>query len=139
MAIKVEQICVARGIKMTEQRKLILSVIEKGHPDVEELYQRANKLDSRISLATVYRTINTLVEHDILTKLEFGEGRARYEILCDSKDHHHHLIDVESGKIIEFFDEELEVIKEKIAHRLGYKLVDHKLELYGIKIEKELK
>lgn len=139
MKLPIEKVCAARGMKITGQRRLILKVIAEAtdHPDVEELYSRANQLDSRISLATVYRTVNTLLEYGLLVKLEFGEGRARYEVVDDNVDHHHHLIDLESGKIIEFEDAELESIKERIAKRLGYKLVSHRLELYGIPFDKD--
>ncbi|MBS0235745.1 MAG: transcriptional repressor [Proteobacteria bacterium] len=137
MGVSIERICVAYGMKMTEQRRLVLKVIEESndHPDVEELYKRAYKLDEKISLATVYRTIASLLEYGLLSKLELEDGRARYELVQNDGDHHHHLIDLESGKIIEFYNEELERIKEEIAQRLGYKLIRHRLELYGVPLE----
>lgn len=127
---------VAKGLRMTEQRKIVAKVIaaSNDHPDVEELYARAAKVDARISLATVYRTVKLFEERGLLEKLEFGDGRARYE---DSlRDHHDHLIDVSSGKVIEFVDKDIEELQERIAARLGYRLIGHRLELLGVPIKK---
>jgi Fur family transcriptional regulator, ferric uptake regulator len=127
---------VAKGLRMTEQRKIVAKVIaaSNDHPDVEELYARAAKVDAKISLATVYRTVKLFEESGLLEKLEFGDGRARYE---DSlRDHHDHLIDVNSGKVIEFVDEDIEALQERIAARLGYRLIGHRLELLGVPIKK---
>tara|TARA_B110000444_G_C18632969_1_gene497746 strand:- start:180 stop:557 length:378 start_codon:yes stop_codon:yes gene_type:complete len=119
---------------MTEQRRVVAQVLETSHdhPDVEELYARALKLDPRISIATVYRTVKLFEEAGILEKLEFGDGRARYEDA--ERDHHDHLIDMQTGQVIEFVDPEIELLQEKIAQRLGYNLKDHRLELYGVPI-----
>lgn len=127
--------CEAKGLRMTEQRRTIAKVLQdsKDHPDVEELYARASALDSGISLATVYRTVKLFEEADILDKLEFGDGRARYEDA--ERDHHDHLIDLHSGEVIEFMDPEIEQLQEKIAAKLGYRLKGHKLELYGVPIK----
>ncbi len=125
--------CEAAGLRMTEQRRTIAAVLEAAtdHPDVEELYKRAAAADPRISLATVYRTVKLLEETGILEKHEFGDGRARYENA--DQDHHDHLIDMQSGEVIEFLDPEIEALQEKIAAKLGYKLIGHRLELYGTK------
>lgn len=127
--------CEAKGLRMTEQRRTIAKVLQdsKDHPDVEELYARASALDSGISLATVYRTVKLFEEADILDKLEFGDGRARYEDA--ERDHHDHLIDLHTGEVIEFMDPEIEQLQEKIAEKLGYRLKGHKLELYGVPIK----
>ena len=127
-----EQQCVARGMRMTDQRRLIAQIIQNAHdhPDVEELYRRAVKLDERISLSTVYRTLNLFEEAGLVTRHDFKDGRARFEPIPD--EHHDHLIDVRSGRVIEFRNEEIEAIQELIARRLGYKLVDHRLELYAV-------
>lgn len=124
--------CEAKGLRMTEQRRTIAAVLEDSddHPDVEELYARASAADPRISLATVYRTVKLFEEAGILEKLEFGDGRARYEDA--EREHHDHLIDIQSGEVIEFVDEEIEALQEKIAAKLGYELRGHKLELYGV-------
>ncbi len=137
MKTSFEAICQNKGLKLTDQRKLVAKALSESidHPTVEELHQKATKLDSNISLATVYRTVNILENYGLIEKLDFADGRARYEWTHEDDEHHHHLIDVESGVIIEFFDEELERLKERIAARLGYKLVDHKLELYGKKLK----
>lgn len=121
---------------MTEQRRVIAAVLEDAHdhPDVEELYARASAVDGRISIATVYRTVKLFEEAGILDKHEFGDGRARYE--SADRDHHDHLIDMNSGKVIEFIDPEIEALQEKIAEKLGYKLKGHRLELYGVPIRK---
>ena len=126
--------CEAKGLRMTEQRRIIADVFEdsEDHPDVEALYLRASAKDNRISLATVYRTVKLFEEAGILERLEFGDGRARYEDA--ERDHHDHLIDVKTGEIIEFVDEEIENLQKKVAEKYGYKLVDHKLELYGVKV-----
>ena len=124
--------CEAKGLRMTEQRRVIAGVLETSddHPDVEELYNRASAVDPRISLATVYRTVKLFEEAGILEKLEFGDGRARYEDA--ERDHHDHLIDINSGEVIEFVDDEIEALQEKIAAKLGYDLRGHRLELYGV-------
>ena len=124
--------CEANGLRMTDQRRTIAAVLQaaEDHPDVEELYQRASAADPRISLATVYRTVKLFEEAGILDKREFGDGRARYEPA--DRDHHDHLIDVQSGEVIEFVDEEIEALQEKIAAKLGYRLMGHRLELYGV-------
>ena len=118
---------------MTGQRRLIIKVLEDSndHPDVETLFERANKIDSKVSIATVYRTVKTLKNAGILEKLEFNDGRSRFEDAV--RKHHDHLIDLDTGKVIEFIDEEIEHIQKKIANKLGYKLIGHKLELYGKK------
>ena len=128
--------CAAIGLRMTDQRKTIAQVLQEAtdHPDVEQLYARAVARDEAISIATVYRTVKLFDEAGILEKHEFGDGRARYEDA--DRDHHDHLIDVNSGKVIEFVDPEIEALQEKIAQRLGYKLVGHKLELLGVPIER---
>ncbi|WP_411890433.1 Fur family transcriptional regulator [Yoonia sp. SDW83-1] len=124
--------CEANGLRMTDQRRTIAAVLEAAddHPDVEELYNRASAADPRISLATVYRTVKLFEEAGILEKHEFGDGRARYE--SADRDHHDHLIDMHSGEVIEFVDPEIEELQERIAAKLGYKLMGHRLELYGV-------
>ncbi|HEY8594100.1 MAG TPA: Fur family transcriptional regulator [Devosiaceae bacterium] len=131
-AMTLEEQCAARGMRMTEQRRVIAQVIESAndHPDVEELYRRASAIDSRISLSTVYRTLNLFEEAGLVTKHDFKDGRARFELIPD--EHHDHLIDIRSGKVIEFRNEEIEAIQEVIARKLGYKLVDHRLELFAV-------
>ena len=133
MSNEIENKCIKQGVRLTEQRKLVAKVMSesKDHPDVDELHKRVNKLDSKISIATVYRTVKLFEESGILTKHEFKGGKARYEELNEG--HHDHLIDVKSGEIIEFVDEEIEKLQKKVADKYGYTLVDHKLELYGIK------
>ena len=139
MSETIEQKCIAKGVKLTDQRKIIAKVIseskelygESDHPDVDELYKRVSKLDSKISIATVYRTVKLLEESGILTKHDFKGGKARYEQINES--HHDHLIDIKTGEIIEFVDEEIEILQKKVADKYGYNLVDHKLELYGVK------
>ena len=125
------QRCEQKSLRMTSQRKIIAQVLEDAadHPDVEELYKRASKIDLTISIATVYRTVKLFDEAGILDKLEFGDGRARYEDA--EREHHDHLIDINSGRVIEFMDSDIEKLQEKIAQKLGYKLMGHKLELYG--------
>jgi Fur family ferric uptake transcriptional regulator len=127
--------CEARGLRMTDQRRVIARVVgeSEDHPDVEELYARAVKLDPKISLATVYRTVKLFEEEGILDKLEFGDGRARYEDA--ERDHHDHLIDVATGEVIEFVDPEIEALQERIAARLGYTLIGHRLELLGKRVK----
>ncbi|WP_298261043.1 Fur family transcriptional regulator [uncultured Litoreibacter sp.] len=122
-----------RGLRMTGQRRVIAQVLEEAvdHPDVEELHARASALDAGISIATVYRTVKLFEEAGLLERLEFGDGRARYEDA--ERDHHDHLIDMQTGEVIEFVDPEIEELQEKIANRLGYKLKGHRLELYGVK------
>ena len=130
------QRCERKGLRMTSQRKIIAQVLENAadHPDVEELYKRASKIDPTISIATVYRTVKLFDEAGILDKLEFGDGRARYEDA--EREHHDHLIDINSGRVIEFMDSDIEKLQEKIAQKLGYKLMGHKLELYGVPSKK---
>jgi Fur family transcriptional regulator, ferric uptake regulator len=127
--------CEARGLRMTDQRRTIATVLEAAvdHPDVEELYNRAAKADPRISIATVYRTVKLFEESGILEKHEFGDGRARYE--AADRDHHDHLIDMHSGEVIEFVDDEIEELQERIAAKLGYTLKGHRLELYGVPLK----
>ncbi len=124
--------CEANGLRLTEQRRVIAHVLEaaEDHPDVEELYARASAVDAGISLATVYRTVKLFEEAGILERHDFGDGRARYEDA--ERDHHDHLIDLNSGEVIEFVDEEIEVLQERIAKKLGYDLKGHRLELYGV-------
>ena len=128
--------CEAKGLRMTDQRRVLARVIgdAEDHPDVEEIYARASVLDPRISLATVYRTVKLFEEAGILDKLEFGDGRARYEDA--ERDHHDHLIDVSTGTVIEFIDPEIEALQEKIAARLGFRLIGHRLELLGVPVRK---
>ncbi|SLN12019.1 Fur family transcriptional regulator [Ruegeria meonggei] len=129
--------CEAKGLRMTGQRRTIAQVLQQSadHPDVEELYARASKVDSGISIATVYRTVKLFEEAGILERLEFGDGRARYEDA--ERDHHDHLIDMHSGEVIEFVDPEIEALQEKIAAKLGYKLKGHRLELYGVPLKQD--
>ena len=133
MGSRIERLCIERGLKMTGQRRVIARVLSEAedHPDVEELYRRAAGLDSRISVATVYRTVRLLEERGILERRDFGGGRARYE--ASEHGHHYHLIDVETGKVIEFEDAEHEQLMRQIASRLGFDLVSHRLELFGRK------
>ena len=131
--------CEAKGLRMTEQRRIVARVIgaAEDHPDVEELYARASAIDPRISIATVYRTVNLFEEAGLVTKHDFKDGRARFELIPD--EHHDHLIDIRSGTVIEFRNEEIEAIREIIAKRLGYKLVDHRLELYAVPLSDKTK
>ena len=139
MTETIEQKCIEKGVKLTEQRKVIAKILsesketygESDHPDVDELYKRVSQIDSRISIATVYRTVKLFEEAGILTKHDFKGGKARYEAIVES--HHDHLIDIKTGEIIEFVDEEIEKLQKKVADKYGYNLVDHKLELYGTK------
>ena len=141
MSETIEQKCQSQGVKLTDQRRIIAKVISESkeaygksdHPDVDELYNRVSKIDPKISIATVYRTVKLFEEAGILTKHDFKGGKARYEI----NDDHNHLIDIKTGDIIEFVDEEIEELQKKIASKYGYKLVDHKLELYGVKVDKK--
>jgi len=132
----IEEKCVAKGVRLTEQRKVIAQVMSEAsdHPDADELHKRVNKIDKKISIATVYRTVKLLEESGIIEKHDFKGGKARYEESPD--EHHDHLIDINSGEIVEFVDKEIEKLQVKVAEKLGYKLVDHKLELYGSKIKK---
>ncbi len=131
---ELEQRCVEAGLKMTGQRRVILKVLGESddHPSVEDVYDRAKKLDKSVSIATVYRTLSLLDELDLVIRHEFQEGYSRYEL---NWDHHHHLVDLETGKVVEFQNDELEKLKIKIAKDLGYDLVDHRLELYGKRIK----
>ena len=132
---RIEKLCTDKGLKMTEQRRVIARVLSESddHPDVELLYQRATAIDSRISIATVYRTVRLFEEADILTRHDFGDGRARYEEVSD--DHHDHLINIETGEVIEFQNEAIEKLQHEVAKQLGFKLVDHRLELYGVPLK----
>ena len=136
MSENIEQKCLKKGLKLTDQRKIIAKVMSeaKDHPNVDELYKRASNIDSKISIATVYRTVKLFEEAGIVAKHDFKGGKARYEELSES--HHDHLIDIKTGEIIEFVDEEIEILQKKIADKHEYDLVDHKLELYGIKKKK---
>ena len=133
-AISLEKTCQDRGLRLTEQRKVIVRLLEetifdtKFHPDVDEIYNRAIKIDKKISVATVYRTVKLLEENGIIDKHEFKAGKARYEV--STENHHDHLIDINSGEIIEFIDDDIEKLKKKIAKKYGYELIDHRLELY---------
>ena len=131
----IEKLCIEKGMKMTEQRRVIARVLSlaEDHPDVEELHRRAAELDPRISIATVYRTVRLWEEANILERHDFGDGRSRYEEVTD--DHHDHLIDMKSGRVVEFQNEEIEELQEKIARAHGMKLVGHRLELYGIPVK----
>ena len=134
---RIERRCVEKGLKMTGQRRVIAQVLSESqdHPDVEQVYRRAAEIDRRISLATVYRTVRLLEAAQILERLEFGEGRARYEEVPER--HHDHLIDVQSGKVIEFRNEEIEQLQRRVARQLGYDLVNHRLALYGTPIKRK--
>ena len=133
MSNDIESKCIEKGVRLTDQRKLVAKIMSESddHPDVDELYKRVSKIDSKISIATVYRTVKLFEESGILTKHEFKGGKARYETLNES--HHDHLIDIKTGEIIEFVDDEIEKLQKRVAKKYGYELVDHKLELYGIK------
>ena len=124
--------CLAKNIRMTSQRQIIIQVIEESddHPDVDQLYLRSVELDNTISIATVYRTVKLLEEAGLIERLEFGDGRSRYE---EAGEHHEHLVDIETGEVHEFYNEELETMKTEIARDMGYDLIDHRLELYGKK------
>jgi len=133
--MSLEERCTEKGLRMTGQRRVIARVLEDAddHPDVEDLYNRASEIDSNISIATVYRTVKLLEETGIIERHEFRDGRARYEIVPEN--HHDHLIDLKTGNVIEFANEEIERLQEKIARELGYKLVDHRLELYAVPLK----
>jgi Fur family ferric uptake transcriptional regulator len=133
--IDIEALCQAKGLRITEQRRVIARVLSEArdHPDVEEVHRRASEVDKGISIATVYRTVRLFEEAGILERHDFRDGRSRYEATPD--EHHDHLIDVETGQVVEFHDEELEIFKARIAERLGYRLVDHRLELYGVPLK----
>ncbi len=136
MQDSIEQKCIKKGVKLTDQRKIIAKVMSEAHdhPDVDELYKRVSSIDSKISIATVYRTVKLFEEVGILTKHEFKGSKARYEEINEG--HHDHLIDVNTGEITEFVNEDIEKLQRQVAEKLGYKLVDHRLELYGSKIKK---
>ena len=136
---RIENICVEKGMRMTDQRRVVARVLSQSHdhPDVEELYRRAHEVDPHISIATVYRTVRLFEEAGIIARHDFRDGRSRYEETPDS--HHDHLIDMKTGQVIEFMDDEIERLQALIAKRLGYRLVDHRLELYGIPLEEEIK
>ena len=135
--IDLEAICAEKGLRITEQRRVIAKVLgeSEDHPDVEMLHERANKVDPNISIATVYRTVRLFEEAGILERHEFGDGRSRYEAASDA--HHDHLIDVETGNVVEFVDEELEELQKRIAEKLGFRLVDHRMELYGVALDRK--
>jgi Fur family ferric uptake transcriptional regulator len=135
--IDIETLCAEKGLRITEQRRVIARVLSEAddHPDVEKLHERASAIDSGISIATVYRTLRLFEEAGILERHDFGDGRARYEAAGDA--HHDHLIDVETGTVIEFVDEELEILQRRIAQKLGFRLVDHRMELYGVTLERK--
>jgi Fur family ferric uptake transcriptional regulator len=132
---RIEKRCVEKGMRMTDQRRVVARVLSQAsdHPDVEELYNRAAAVDPHISLATVYRTVRLFEEAGVVERHDFGDGRSRYEQAGD--DHHDHLINIKTGEVVEFFDEEIEKMKEALAQKLGYKLVGHKLELYAVPLE----
>ena len=136
MSNDIEKKCFKKGVRLTEQRKIIAEVMSKAddHPNVDELHRRVNKLDQKISIATVYRTVKLFEESGIIAKHDFKGNKSRYE--QTTEEHHDHLIDVNTGDIIEFVDEDIEKLQTKVAEKLGYKLVDHRLELYGSKIKK---
>ncbi len=135
--IDVEALCAEKGLRITDQRRIIAKVLSESedHPDVEALHRRASRIDSNISIATVYRTVRLFEEAGILERHEFGDGRSRYEAASDA--HHDHLINVETGEVVEFVDEELEELQRRIAEKLGFRLVDHRMELYGVAIKKD--
>ncbi len=135
--IDLEQLCADKGLRITEQRRIIAKVLSESedHPDVEQLHTRAAAIDPGISIATVYRTVRLFEDAGILDRHDFGDGRARYEAAPEA--HHDHLIDVETGKVLEFVDPELEALQKQIAEKLGYRLVDHRMELYGVRLDRE--
>ena len=135
MSDRIEKLCLEKNMRMTEQRRVIARVLSAAadHPDVEELHRRAHAVDPHISIATVYRTVRLFEEAGIIDRLDFRDGRSRYEEHTD--DHHDHLIDMKTGKVVEFVDPEIEALQEAIARKLGYRLVDHRLELYGMPLE----
>ena len=135
--IDIEAICAERGLRITEQRRVIAKVLSEStdHPDVEKLHERASAVDPGISIATVYRTVRLFEEAGVLDRHDFGDGRARYEASPEA--HHDHLIDVETGKVVEFVDPELEALQRQIAEKLGFRLVDHRMELYGVRLDRD--
>ena len=135
--INIEELCATKGLRITDQRRTIARILSEAddHPDVETLHERAAAIDARSSIATVYRTVRLFEEAGILERHEFGDGRSRYEAASDA--HHDHLIDVETGKVIEFVDEELETLQRRIAEKLGFRLVDHRMELYGVAVDRQ--
>jgi len=140
MPSKLERLCIERGMKMTGQRKVIAQVVSEAsesheHPDVEEVHRRAARIDAKISIATVYRTMRLFDEAGIVEKHDFRDGRARYEEIAEN--HHDHLIDLKSGRVVEFFNEDIETLQRKVANELGYELVDHRLELYAVPADKK--
>ncbi len=139
VAKSLEEVCVAKGMRMTEQRRTIAHVLDAAtdHPDVEELYRRASGMDPKISIATVYRTVKLFEDAGVIARHDFGAGRARYETIPE--EHHDHLIDLRTGQVLEFRDDEIEKLQQAIAERLGFRLVDHRLELYGVPLDKSAK
>jgi Fur family ferric uptake transcriptional regulator len=135
--IDIEALCADKGLRITEQRRVIAQILSEAedHPDVETLHERASAVDPKISIATVYRTVRLFEEAGILERHEFGDGRSRYEAASDA--HHDHLIDVETGNVIEFVDDELEALQKRIAEKLGFRLVDHRMELYGVALNRD--
>ena len=135
MPLRIENLCLDKGLKLTDQRRVIARVLSEAtdHPDVEQVYRRAAKLDPRISIATVYRTVKLLEEANILERHDFGDGRARYEEATE--EHHDHLIDVKTGEVVEFVNEEIERLQQEVARSLGYRLVGHRLELFGVRVD----
>ena len=135
----IEKLCLKKGMRMTDQRRVIAKVLSdsEDHPDVEEVYRRSTAIDPRISIATVYRTVRLFEEAGILERHDFRDGRSRYELV--SEDHHDHLIDLDSGEVLEFHNEEIEKLQEEIARKMGYKLVDHRMELYGVPLSRTKK
>jgi Fur family ferric uptake transcriptional regulator len=135
MPSRLERLCQDKGLKMTEQRRIIARVLSDSadHPDVEALHRRANAIDPRISIATVYRTVRLFEEANILARHDFGDGRSRYEEM--PSDHHDHLVDMQTGRVVEFRNEEIEKLQRKVAQELGYRLIDHRLELYAVPVE----
>jgi len=137
VADRIEKLCIDKGMRMTDQRRVVARVLStaKDHPDVEELYRRAHAEDPHISIATVYRTVRLFEEAGIIERHDFRDGRSRYEEAPDV--HHDHLIDMRTGKVIEFVDEEIETLQQSIARRLGFRLIDHRLELYGVPLDED--
>jgi Fur family ferric uptake transcriptional regulator len=135
--IDLEALCAEKGLRITEQRRVIARVLSEAedHPDVEEVHARASTIDPGISIATVYRTVRLFEEAGILERHDFGDGRSRYEAAPEA--HHDHLIDIETGRVIEFVDEELETLQKRIAEKLGFRLMDHRMELYGVPLSRE--
>lgn len=136
MPSRIERLCIEKGLKMTEQRRVIARVLSDAadHPDVEQVHKRASAVDAKISIATVYRTVRLFEEANILEKHDFGDGRSRYEEIPES--HHDHLIDIESGKVVEFRNEQIETLQRAVAEQLGYRIVDHRLEIYAVPIKR---